>query len=46
MSGRSDLSWEESMYLDLHYVENWSPVLDLMILLKTARAVVSGSGAY
>ena len=46
VSGRSDLSWEESMYLDLHYVENWSPVLDFMILLKTTRAVVSGSGAY
>ena len=46
VSGRSDLSWEESMYLDLHYVENWSPALDLMILLKTARAVVRSTGAY
>jgi len=46
VSGRSDLSWEESTYLDLHYVENWSPTLDLMILLKTFRAVTSASGAY
>jgi exopolysaccharide biosynthesis polyprenyl glycosylphosphotransferase len=46
ISGRSDLSWDESMRLDLRYVENWSPTLDLMILWKTARAVVSGTGAY
>jgi exopolysaccharide biosynthesis polyprenyl glycosylphosphotransferase len=46
VSGRSDLSWDESRYLDLHYVENWSPALDLMILLKTARAVARGTGAY
>ena len=46
VSGRSDLSWDESMYLDLHYVENWSPALDLMILMKTARAVVQARGAY
>jgi exopolysaccharide biosynthesis polyprenyl glycosylphosphotransferase len=46
VSGRSDLSWDESMYLDLHYVENWSPALDLMILVKTARAVVQARGAY
>jgi exopolysaccharide biosynthesis polyprenyl glycosylphosphotransferase len=46
VSGRSDLSWDESMYLDLHYVENWTPALDLMILLKTVRAVVKARGAY
>lgn len=46
ISGRSDLSWQESVRLDLRYVENWSPVLDLMILWKTASAVVRGSGAY
>jgi len=46
VSGRSDLSWEESTYLDLHYVENWSPTLDLMILFKTGRAVVKATGAY
>lgn len=46
VSGRSDLSWEESTYLDLHYVENWTPAMDLMILLKTARAVVAARGAY
>lgn len=46
VSGRSDLSWEESVRLDLRYVDNWSVTMDLMILWKTARAVVSGSGAY
>jgi exopolysaccharide biosynthesis polyprenyl glycosylphosphotransferase len=46
VSGRSDLSWEESVRLDLRYVENWSPALDLMILWKTAFAVLSKSGAY
>jgi exopolysaccharide biosynthesis polyprenyl glycosylphosphotransferase len=46
ISGRSDLSWDEAVQLDLRYVENWTPALDLMILWKTARAVIEGSGAY
>jgi len=46
VNGRSDLSWEESVRLDLRYVENWSLVLDLQILWKTASAVMTGSGAY
>jgi lipopolysaccharide/colanic/teichoic acid biosynthesis glycosyltransferase len=46
ISGRSDLSWEESVRLDLHYVENWSLALDLMILWKTTFAVAQGAGAY
>ncbi|HEY2553217.1 MAG TPA: sugar transferase [Streptosporangiaceae bacterium] len=46
VSGRSDLSWDESVRLDLRYVENWSFVLDLQILWKTAAAVTGGSGAY
>ncbi|REE96171.1 sugar transferase [Thermomonospora umbrina] len=46
VSGRSDLSWEESVRLDLRYVENWSPALDLQIMWKTWSAVVRGSGAY
>jgi exopolysaccharide biosynthesis polyprenyl glycosylphosphotransferase len=46
VSGRSDLSLEDSMRLDVHYVENWSLFLDLQILWKTTRAVFSGSGAY
>lgn len=46
VSGRSDLSWEESVRLDLRYVENWSLTEDLMILWKTARAVIAGVGAY
>lgn len=48
ISGRSDLSWEESIRLDLYYVENWTPLLDLMILWRTASVVVrpDASGAY
>ncbi|UFS57873.1 sugar transferase [Subtercola endophyticus] len=46
VSGRSDLSWDDSVRLDLYYVENWSMVGDFVILLKTARAVVGSSGAY
>jgi exopolysaccharide biosynthesis polyprenyl glycosylphosphotransferase len=46
VSGRSDLSWEESVRLDLRYVENWSPALDLSILARTVGAVLSGRGAY
>ena len=46
ISGRSDLPWEEAVRLDLRYVENWSLALDAQILWKTARAVVTASGAY
>lgn len=46
VSGRSNLSWEESVRADLHYVENWSPTLDLLILWKTTRAVLRPNGAY
>jgi exopolysaccharide biosynthesis polyprenyl glycosylphosphotransferase len=46
VSGRSDLPWEEAVRLDLRYVDNWTPALDLAILLKTGRAVFSRSGAY
>jgi exopolysaccharide biosynthesis polyprenyl glycosylphosphotransferase len=46
VNGRSDLSWDESVRLDLRYVENWSFILDLQILWKTTSAVLRGSGAY
>jgi lipopolysaccharide/colanic/teichoic acid biosynthesis glycosyltransferase len=46
VNGRADLSWEESVRLDLRYVENWSLILDLQILWKTFSAVRQGSGAY
>jgi exopolysaccharide biosynthesis polyprenyl glycosylphosphotransferase len=46
VSGRSDLTWEESMRLDLRYADNWSIALDLLILWKTARAVLGRDGAY
>ena len=46
VSGRSDLSWDDSVRLDLRYVENWSLILDIMILWRTVRAVLRGAGAY
>ena len=46
VSGRSNLSWEESLRLDLRYTDNWSLALDLSILWRTLRAVTRGSGAY
>jgi exopolysaccharide biosynthesis polyprenyl glycosylphosphotransferase len=46
VSGRSDLPWDETVRLDVRYVENWSFVLDLQILWKTWSAVAHGDGAY
>ncbi|HEY5840406.1 MAG TPA: sugar transferase [Mycobacterium sp.] len=46
VSGRSDLSWEDSVRLDLSYVENWSITNDLLIAAKTVMTVAAGSGAY
>jgi exopolysaccharide biosynthesis polyprenyl glycosylphosphotransferase len=46
VNGRSDLSREDAIRLDLRYVENWSLALDLQILWKTCAAVVKGRGAY
>ena len=46
VSGRSDLSWEDSVRLDLFYVENWSMVSDFLIAIKTVRAMLGHSGAY
>lgn len=46
VSGRSDLSWEESVRLDLSYVENWFLGLDLSIIARTVSAVLARQGAY
>ncbi|MDP9694952.1 UNVERIFIED_ORG: exopolysaccharide biosynthesis polyprenyl glycosylphosphotransferase [Arthrobacter globiformis] len=46
VSGRSNLSWQDSVRLDLYYVENWSLAGDLLILLRTVRAVFHSTGAY
>ena len=46
VSGRSDLSWEDSVRLDMFYVENWSIMADIVIALKTARVVFNHSGSY
>ena len=44
VSGRSNLSWDDSIRLDLYYVENWSLAGDLVILWRTARAVIAPNG--
>jgi exopolysaccharide biosynthesis polyprenyl glycosylphosphotransferase len=46
VSGRADLGWDESVRLDLYYVENWSVALDAVVLWKTLGAVLHGKGAY
>lgn len=46
VGGRSELSWDESLALDLDYADNWSLTTDLDLLTRTLRAVVDGRGAY
>ena len=46
VNGRSDLPWDESVRLDLSYVDNWSMASDLLLIAKTLRAVVASDGAY
>jgi exopolysaccharide biosynthesis polyprenyl glycosylphosphotransferase len=46
VSGRADLPWSEAVRLDLYYVDNWSLVIDLVIMLKTVKAVLLPHGAY
>jgi exopolysaccharide biosynthesis polyprenyl glycosylphosphotransferase len=46
VEGRSDLPWSDGVYLDLLYVDHWSPLLDLVIIARTVRAVVKPNGAY
>ncbi|WP_245593104.1 undecaprenyl-phosphate galactose phosphotransferase WbaP [Deinococcus frigens] len=45
-NGRSDTSYDERVAMDQFYVTNWSPWLDLVVLLQTVRVVVKGRGAY
>lgn len=46
VSGRSELSWEESVRLDISYVENWRFLNDMYILVRTLRVVLARQGAY
>ncbi|MEU0597703.1 sugar transferase [Streptomyces sp. NPDC006393] len=46
VSGRSDLTWHETVSLDLRYVDNWSWTLDMTVMARTLRAVLDGRGAY
>jgi len=46
VSGRSNLTFDEQCLLDIYYIENWSPFLDISILLRTVPQVFTGDGAY
>lgn len=46
VSGRSDLSWAETVRLDMYYVDNWSFAQDVQIMVRTVRAVLTSDGAY
>jgi lipopolysaccharide/colanic/teichoic acid biosynthesis glycosyltransferase len=46
VGGRSDLSWEESVRLDLRYVENWSVLSDIVLMWRTAKVMIKPEGAY
>jgi lipopolysaccharide/colanic/teichoic acid biosynthesis glycosyltransferase len=46
VSGRSDLTFDEMVLLDIYYVENWNLVMDLGILLRSIPAIVQARGAY
>ena len=46
VSGRSDLDWDDSVRLDLYYVENWSFLDDVVILARTIPSVLRSRGAY
>jgi lipopolysaccharide/colanic/teichoic acid biosynthesis glycosyltransferase len=46
VSGRAELPWRDSVRADIEYIENWTFVGDILILLRTVKAVLSGSGSY
>jgi exopolysaccharide biosynthesis polyprenyl glycosylphosphotransferase len=46
VSGRKDTTWEERMAFDVKYVQEWSISLDLILIFRTFRAVISGTGSY
>jgi exopolysaccharide biosynthesis polyprenyl glycosylphosphotransferase len=46
VEGRSDLPWDDGVYLDLLYVDHWSPLLDWVIIARTIRVIVRPAGAY
>ena len=45
-SGRANLDWDETVRLDLDYVENWNPAMDVFLIIKTIKSVLSRGGAF
>jgi exopolysaccharide biosynthesis polyprenyl glycosylphosphotransferase len=46
VEGRSDLPWDDGVYLDLMYIDHWSPLLDLVIIARTIKTIIRPTGAY
>ncbi len=46
VSGRSELTFDEMVLLDLYYIEHWSPWLDISIMMRTVPKVLARDGAY
>jgi hypothetical protein len=46
VSGRKDTTWEERMVFDIKYVQDWSIGLDIILIARTFKAVLSGKGSY
>jgi len=46
VSGRKDTTWEERMAFDIKYVQDWSIALDLILITRTFKAVLTGKGSY
>ncbi|MFA6135446.1 MAG: sugar transferase, partial [Phycisphaerae bacterium] len=46
VGGRSELPWDDGVYLDLIYVDHWSPLLDWVIITRTIKTIIRPSGAY
>ena len=46
VSGRKETTWDDRMAFDIKYVEEWSVALDLILIAKTFRVIISGEGSY
>jgi lipopolysaccharide/colanic/teichoic acid biosynthesis glycosyltransferase len=46
VSGRKDTTWEERMVFDVKYVQEWSIALDMILIARTFKVIISGQGSY